>query len=722
VELVGYADRFSVQPGETVRFMVSSRLGRYRARLIRLYNGDTNPAGAGFRAVEFPSAFDGEYEGREQAIRAGSYVEIPDCSLPESFIVSAWMWATAPDRGRQTIFGFADDFGLFIDSDGVLSFQFGETIVRAGAIRPREWQLVIASIDLGTRMAWVARTPLNEWPHDPQLLLLEQQIPAEFALPAVPGMLIGATRGSDGEATAHFNGKIEQPRVESRSLGTREIDAFKRSLPGSSRDLVGLWNFSAHPGALRIPDLGPNGFHGRVVNAPARGMTGHNWDGSESNPRYAPEQYGAIHFHEDDLDDARWDSDFAFTVPADLPSGVYAAQLTAGEAEDFIPFFVRPPVGQPGAKVALLFSTLTYLAYANIQGIANEYAAHYAAPRSNPKVGERELAYQEANNLLSLYDFHTDGSGVHFSSRLRPILNFRPKARMRHIDGPHGFPADLFLVDWLDRERIGFDAITDEDLHHDGQALLEPYEVLVTGSHPEYWSGQMLDAVASYLANGGRVMYLGGNGFYWVTSIDPARPHLVEVRRWGGTNAWQAEPGEYHHQTTGELGGLWRNRGRAPQKMLGVGFTAQGFDIAHPYYRTPESRDPKVAWIFEGLDPDEPIGDCENFILGHGAAGHEIDRYDLGLGTPVHTVLLATATGFSDEYQAVAEEVLMSDSKQGGTVNPRVHADMVYLEYPRDGAVFSVGSIAWIGALSANDFDNSVALVTGNVLRRFAKL
>ena len=57
---------------------------------------------------------------------------------------------------------------------------------------------------------------------------------------------------------------------------------------------------------------------------------------------------------------------------------------------------------------------------------------------------------------------------------------------------------------------------------------------------------------------------------------------------------------------------------------------------------------------------------------------------------------------------------------QGGTVNPRVRADMVYLEYPNDGAVFSVGSIAWCGALSANGYANAVAIVTRNVLRRFA--
>ena len=62
----------------------------------------------------------------------------------------------------------------------------------------------------------------------------------------------------------------------------------------------------------------------------------------------------------------------------------------------------------------------------------------------------------------------------------------------------------------------------------------------------------------------------------------------------------------------------------------------------------------------------------------------------------------------------------MSDSKQGGTVNERVRADMVYFEGPNEGAVFSVGSIAWISSLSHNDHENNVSRITENVLRRFS--
>jgi N,N-dimethylformamidase len=35
-------------------------------------------------------------------------------------------------------------------------------------------------------------------------------------------------------------------------------------------------------------------------------VRGHNWTGEYTDWRQAPDQYGAIHFHDDDLADACW--------------------------------------------------------------------------------------------------------------------------------------------------------------------------------------------------------------------------------------------------------------------------------------------------------------------------------------------------------------------------------------------------------------------------------
>ena len=133
----------------------------------------------------------------------------------------------------------------------------------------------------------------------------------------------------------------------------------------------------------------------------------------------------------------------------------------------------------------------------------------------------------------------------------------------------------------------------------------------------------------------------------------------------------------------------------------------------------PASDDPRAEFIFDGV-PERVIGDFPSLMLRHGAAGYEIDRADATLGTPPHALVLASATGFSDSYQHVVEEVLSTDNERGGTQSPQVRADIVFFEGPQGGAVFSVGSIAWSGSLSHNEFENPVSRITENVLRRFA--
>jgi N,N-dimethylformamidase beta subunit-like, C-terminal len=107
-------------------------------------------------------------------------------------------------------------------------------------------------------------------------------------------------------------------------------------------------------------------------------------------------------------------------------------------------------------------------------------------------------------------------------------------------------------------------------------------------------------------------------------------------------------------------------------------------------------------------------------MLG-GAAGDEVDRFDLERGTPRHALRLATSQGgHSEHYRLAIEDVPVNVPGQSGRENDKVRADMTYFETGWGGAVFSTGSITWCGALSHDDFDNDVARITTNVLRRFA--
>src|SRR5260221_13158967 len=93
--LMGYADRFSVQAGDTLRFMVSCEASSFDARLVLLSHGYNNPAGPGYRVEETLSVADGSYPGRRQAIDAGSYVRVPGGDALDGTngpTAPAWVW------------------------------------------------------------------------------------------------------------------------------------------------------------------------------------------------------------------------------------------------------------------------------------------------------------------------------------------------------------------------------------------------------------------------------------------------------------------------------------------------------------------------------------------------------------------------------------------------------------------------------------------------------
>src|SRR5690606_2541790 len=131
-----------------------------------------------------------------------------------------------------------------------------------------------------------------------------------------------------------------------------------------------------------------------------------------------------------------------------------------------------------------------------------------------------------------LYDTHADGSGASYASRRRPCLTLRHTQRAWQGglgSGLWNFSADLLILSWLEREGIACDIVTDDDLDGEGMAALAGYRCVMTGSHPEYHTERSHDALRGFLDNGGRLIYLGGNGFYWRVSTHPDYPETIEL-------------------------------------------------------------------------------------------------------------------------------------------------------------------------------------------------
>jgi|TARA_B100001765_G_C19394577_1_gene289426 N,N-dimethylformamidase len=229
----------------------------------------------------------------------------------------------------------------------------------------------------------------------------------------------------------------------------------------------------------------------------------------------------------------------------------------------------------------------------------------------------------------------------------------------------------------------------------------------------------MIEAVEKYKNKGGRLMYLGGNGFYWRISYDNKSTDIIECRKSeGGIRTFETKPGESYTSTTGEYSGLWRRNGIPPNKLTGIGMVSQGFDVSSPYYRTNASYNEKVKFIFNGVK-EKIIG---NFGLsGGGASGLEIDSVNKDLGSPDNILILASSKKHTDVYMMTPEDMLDPAPGMGGTEAEIIKSDMVFFKTLNNGAVFSVGSIAWAGSMAWNNYKNNVSKITKNVLDGFLK-
>jgi N,N-dimethylformamidase len=725
--IIGYVTPFSGKPGDTLSFKISSQANRdFSAEVVRIDCGDPNPAGPGRKLVPVDFALQARYAGSEQPVFSGSCAVGPLPSLDgvQQLVVELIVQPTLISNAMQTLLSLQNENGSLGLSIGLRSGQIvfqdlanqstGGDIATGLDIPVRRWTRLHIVLDV-----------LNQQQHasieaseaglrqDPRTAHVKVAVNNRALDAPINRICLAAIWRGHPEQT--FNGLIEAPGLfaansESCGAGTAALRAIAR------------WDFSQLIDQQWVPDSVDNSRRLTLVNLPGHAVRSSKWTGQKMDWKIAPDEYAAIYFHADDLVDCEWETSVELPIPAGTPSGVYGLTVRNGVGTDTIPFYVTPSPAGPRARILFLAPTLTYVAYANyvrgnFAGALAERVEQWDAYPNHPDVF---TAYG-----ASTYNRHPDGSGISISSRLRPILTMRP-GFMTFCD-PHGsgmrhFPADSHLTDWLREKGYAFDVITDEDLDDQGVAALAGYDVVLTGSHPEYYTRRMLDAVVSYRAAGGNLMYLGGNGFYWKIARSPQLPHAIEIRRGeGGLRAWASEPGEYYNQLDGEYGGLWRRNGIPPQSVAGVGFMVQGAFEGSYYTRTPASFRPDLAWLFDGVGAGlgDRFGDFG--LSGGGAAGFELDQASTQLGTPDYVSIVAFSEAHGPTFKIAPEEILTwLIPADPAREYAGVRAHMVFGVSPNGGGgLFAVGSISFLGSLSHNNYDNDISRILENCLRRF---
>ncbi|HET9168520.1 MAG TPA: N,N-dimethylformamidase beta subunit family domain-containing protein, partial [Actinospica sp.] len=319
-----------------------------------------------------------------------------------------------------------------------------------------------------------------------------------------------------------------------------------------------------------------------------------------------------------------WSADFAVSIPTTWQSGIYAAELRSPTGVPYdVVFCVRPLT--PQNKIAVVVPTNTYNAY-------NTWGGH---------------------------DQYTSGQdGVQRTvSMMRPCLTTA-------LDGDgvinHTLYSDLFLLQWMAAQNIGFDTYTDLDVDGTGATWMPQYKGVVLLTHPEYWTDQARTNLSNYLNGGGRVIDTGGNVLYERIAYTPDRSAAVFRTPTGDRDIFD-DAGE----PTGDVLGVDFN------PLSYMDFYPYQVNVAHPWLNG------------TGLTVGSTFG--ASAYNGPGASGWEVDSY---AGTTPGTVVIASG------------------------LNPNGGADLCQVPKPNNGWVFTAGSLAFNGAIPN---DASIRKILANV-------
>jgi hypothetical protein len=676
-----YAEKW-LSAGETIGFRVSS-VGPYRLSIVRL-GWDVSGPSRDWVLEQFP-----DRAGTAQPIRPGSYVHIPR-ALPSAPLraISLECWVRPwlhkwQGLISQYTFPTHCGFGLFLDQNGAPALYFGDgSDFRAEFLRTSEisiplaqWSHIVAVFKEGTASLWIDG-------------IFRAAVTGPSAVDPGSAPLRLAAYGVSGFTGNCLDGDLAMPVIYGRALTPSEILARANARPPvvpSSTDLLGCWPLDEEKGQT-IADLSPFERTGKIVNRGTWMVGGPGFDATAIDrfgfydPSADPSRGHGLRFASEDLFDCGWSVTDGYTIPNELPSGIYVGRIQFGEGftrRYDVTFVVRPAKAKPRARILVLCSTNTWLAYnvpfPNIPDAADwGVGGHGASVPGTPG--------------FNMYDNYAISEVPPYQMGVQMPWSAFPYMVYNSMNYGHLLRAERPLHVWLEQNGYIYDVASDLDVHEPG--MLADYDVVVINGHSEYWTTEAYNALDGYLSAGGQVVVLSGNTMFWRVSFDAARD-IMECRKLPESVGGRSDNliGELYHSHDRARGGLMREAGHPAWRVIGL--ECVGYDGSAGTYAVEAPLHP----FFQG---PEPLGVSAGQALGTGAVGHEYDvrlTQIPGSFTPAplpgplpqslaQAVTDAPGVGFYFDYRGTGMNV------EG------IRSEIIDWQRGSGGRVFAVGSIA----------------------------
>jgi hypothetical protein len=264
-------------------------------------------------------------------------------------------------------------------------------------------------------------------------------------------------------------------------------------------------------------------------------------------------------------DDWGWPA-YGFTLPAAWGTGVYVAMLvevdangadlpdqpldrTTPNGKDRKAMFIIRGAHGSSRPILVKIPTATYQAY-NYTGGGSIY-------RDNPS--QLESLRRPGNGTGGVTTFSQQDTPYY---QLDVYDQSSNRMDLGHLEGP--------FIRWLEANGYAarVDYCSDFDLHED-PTLLDPYQLMLSVGHDEYWSEPMRTRVLAFVARGGNVAFFSGNTCWkQITFVQPWQFHNDGERYYNG------------HPVEDSLTGVsyYHGNGRWDDWREAVGYTFQHTD------------------------------------------------------------------------------------------------------------------------------------------------
>ncbi len=374
------------------------------------------------------------------------------------------------------------------------------------------------------------------------------------------------------------------------------------------------------------------------------------------------------------IDCGNWGVSASWTVPNNVVSGVYIAELirndTGGESQ--IPFVVRNDASH--ADILLQTSDATWQAY-NEYGGNSLYTCTVECPPGNPKAYKG--AYSVSYNRPFAGAFVTD----HGASYL--------------------WYAEYQMMRWLEKNGYNVSYTSESEVDSNG-ALLKNHKVFMSSGHDEYWSAGQRSSVLAAREAGVNLAFFSGNEIFWKTRWGPSIEGSNTPYRTLTTYKETHFEAPVNPDDPPTWTGAWRDPRWSPPADGGVpenSLTGQQFevnsgtsDITVPYQYS------KLRlWRNTAVSTLEP-GQTLTLAPGTGTLGYEWDE-DVNNG-------FRPAGEFDLSSTTVSGVQAFTD--YGSTLNDNTTAthNLTFYRAPSRALVFGAGTVQWSWGLeNANGWE-----------------